>query len=186
MIFYIADTHFNHENILELEARPFGNVDEMNATIINNWNSCVSEKDTVYVLGDAFWGKEDKSIEIMNRLNGHKHLIVGNHDKIQGRLKSYWESVSDYAEITDDNRMVVLSHYPILFYKNQKWDSVMLYGHVHKKSWWQMIEKWKSEQHQAGIKSTLINVGCMMEYMNYTPRTLDELLAKTKTIDEGK
>lgn len=49
--------------------------------------------------------------------------------------------------------MVVLSHYPILFYKNQKWDSVMLYGHVHKKSWWKMNEKWKSEQHQAGIKT---------------------------------
>ena len=62
----------------------------------------------------------------------------------------------------------------------------MLYGHVHKKSWWQMIEKWKAEQHQAGIESNLINVGCMMDYMNYTPRTLDELLAETKTIDEGK
>lgn len=186
MIFYIADTHFNHENILKLESRPFKTVDEMNETIITNWNSCVSQNDTVYVLGDAFLGEEDKSIKIISRLNGHKHLIVGNHDKIQGRLKFYWESVSDYAEIIDDNRLVVLSHYPILFYKNQKRNSVMLYGHVHKKSWWQMIEKWKEELNQTGIKSNLINVGCMMDYMNYTPKTLDELLIKTKAVNERK
>ena len=39
-----------------------------------------------------------------------------------------------------------------------------------------LIEKWKKEQWAMGIPSRLINVGCMMEYMRYTPRTLTELL----------
>lgn len=60
MIYYIADILFSHENILKLEHRPFESLDEMNENIINNWNASVSENDTVYVLGDAFWGKDSK------------------------------------------------------------------------------------------------------------------------------
>ena len=66
--------------------------------------------------------------------------------------------------------------YPILFYKNQHYGAVMLYGHVHNTREWSLVEKWKNEQWTMGIPSRLINVGCMMAYMNYTPRTLDELL----------
>ena len=68
------------------------------------------------------------------------------------------------------------TYYPILFYKNQHYGAVMLYGHVHNTSEWELVEKWKKEQWAMGIPSRLINVGCMMAYMNYTPRTLDELL----------
>lgn len=69
-----------------------------------------------------------------------------------------------------------MSHYPIMFYKNQHYDAVMLYGHVHNTREWQLVEKWKHEQWDMGIPSRLINVGCMMDYMRYTPRTLEELL----------
>ena len=88
----------------------------------------------------------------------------------------YWESIEQYAEVNDENRLVILSHYPILFYKNQHYGAVMLYGHVHNTREWELVEKWKKEQWAMGIPSRLINVGCMMAYMNYTPRTLDELL----------
>ena len=71
---------------------------------------------------------------------------------------------------------MILSHYPILFYKNQHYGAVMLYGHVHNTREWELVEKWKKEQWAMGIPSRLINVGCMMEYMRYTPRTLTELL----------
>ena len=64
----------------------------------------------------------------------------------------------------------------ILFYKNQHYGAVMLYGHVHNTREWELVEKWKKEQWTMGIPSRLINVGCMMEYMRYTPRTLTELL----------
>ena len=132
--------------------------------------------DTVYVLGDAFWKNEENSIRIMQRLQGHKHLIQGNHDRVKGKLRPYWESIEQYAEVNDENRLVILSHYPILFYKNQHYGAVMLYGHVHNTREWELVEKWKKEQWAMGIPSRLINVGCMMDYMRYTPRTLTELL----------
>ncbi len=128
------------------------------------------------MLGDAFWKNEENSIRIMERLQGHKHLIQGNHDRVKGKLLPYWESIEQYAEVNDENRLVILSHYPILFYKNQHYGAVMLYGHVHNTSEWELVEKWKKEQWAMGIPSRLINVGCMMEYMRYTPRTLTELL----------
>ena len=116
------------------------------------------------------------SIRIMQRLQGHKRLIQGNHDRVKGKLRPYWESIEQYAEVNDENRLVILSHYPILFYKNQHYGAVMLYGHVHNTSEWELVEKWKKEQWAMGIPSRLINVGCMMDYMRYTPRTLTELL----------
>lgn len=176
MIFYIADTHFGHENILHMDSRPFPSIEAMDKALIENWNSRISDNDTVYVLGDAFFGKETRSIEIMEQLRGHKHLIQGNHDKVNGLLGTHWKSIKSYDEIQDNNRLVVLSHYPIMFYKGQKFGSIMLYGHVHQTNWWHLVQKWQEEQLSAGIPSQLINVGCMLDYMAYTPRTLDELL----------
>ena len=52
----------------------------------------------------------------------------------------------------------------------------MLYGHVHNTREWSLVEKWKKEQWEMGIPCRAINVGCMMPYIRYTPRTLDEIL----------
>ena len=79
-IFVVADTHFNHENIIRYCNRPFNNVYEMNEKIIENWNSVVEKDDTVYHLGDYGFGKKEELQEIFNRLNGIKYLIMGNHD----------------------------------------------------------------------------------------------------------
>ena len=51
-IFFIADLHFDDENIMNYESRPFSTADEMNAAIIENWNRVVGKDDTVYLLGD--------------------------------------------------------------------------------------------------------------------------------------
>ena len=176
MIYYIADMHFGHTNVIRFDDRPFADTEQMDEVLIQNWNERVTADDTVYVLGDAFWKNEENSIRIMQRLQGHKHLIQGNHDRVKGKLRPYWESIEQYAEVNDENRLAILSHYPILFYKNQHYGAVMLYGHVHNTREWSLVEKWKNEQWTMGIPSRLINVGCMMAYMNYTPRTLDELL----------
>ena len=176
MIFYIADMHLGHKNALRFDSRPFPNTDEMCNTLVRNWNSRVSEEDTVYVLGDAFWKNENESVNLFQRLSGHKHLIRGNHDRVHGRLRYAWESIEPYAELNDGDSLVILCHYPIMFYKNQHYGAVMLYGHVHNSREAQLMEKWKREQWAMGIPSRLINVGCMMPYMDYTPRTLAELL----------
>lgn len=177
MVYYIADMHFWHENVLGFDNRPFSALEEMHETLVQNWNARVTEDDTVYVLGDAFWKNEEKSIRLMQQLCGQKHLIRGNHDRVKGNLRLYWQSIEPYAELTDEKRLVVLSHYPIPFYKSQHSGAVMLYGHVHNSREWTLLEQWKREQWEMGIPCQMINVGCMMDYMAYTPRTLRELLA---------
>jgi calcineurin-like phosphoesterase family protein len=71
MNYYIADTHFGHANIIHLCNRPFQNVDEMDDALIKNWNSRVTKKDTVYILGD-FAFKSKSPLEYFNQLNGRK------------------------------------------------------------------------------------------------------------------
>lgn len=62
----------------------------------------------------------------------------------------------------------------------------MLYGHVHNTREWHFVEKWKRELWDAEIPCRIINVGCMMEYMKYTPRTLDEILEANPAPDFTK
>ena len=106
MIYYIADMHFGHTNVLRFDNRPFSDTAQMDDTLIQNWNERVADDDTIYILGDAFWKNEENSIQIMERLRGHKHLIQGNHDRVKGKLRFYWESITQYAEVNDENRLV--------------------------------------------------------------------------------
>ena len=186
MIYYIADMHFGHKNILKYDKRPFADTEQMDKEIIRRWNERVNDDDTVYVLGDAFFRGEGRSLEIMNRLNGYKHLIRGNHDRNNGKMLKMWESVCEYEEIKDGEQLVVLSHYPMMFYNHQHDGAVMLYGHVHNTREWELVEKWQRELWRIGIPARIINVGCMMEYMDYTPRTLEELLAANTNEYETK
>ncbi|MBO5262100.1 MAG: metallophosphoesterase family protein [Clostridia bacterium] len=78
-VFYIADTHFGHENMIKLTNRPFKTVEEMDKILIENWNKRVKGNDKVYILGDMFF-KTTGVCEILKQLKGEKHLILGNHD----------------------------------------------------------------------------------------------------------
>lgn len=75
-IYLIADTHFNHTNIIKYCDRPFNNVKEMNETIINNWNKVIGKDDIVYHLGDLGLGSFDELKGIFDRLNGKKYLVM--------------------------------------------------------------------------------------------------------------
>jgi hypothetical protein len=85
---------------------------------------------------------------------------------------------------------VVMSHYPILFWNGQFRDTVHLYGHVHNSHQWNMCESWIDEARQLqAIPMRMYNVGCMMPWMNYTPRTLEEIIKgyeQYKMIEGGK
>jgi len=90
--FLIADPHFSHDNICKFlhddgsPIRPFTTATEMDEVMIKNWNDIVRPVDKVYVCGDVVM-KAKKQIGIMERLNGKKVLIKGNHDI--GELKVY-------------------------------------------------------------------------------------------------
>lgn len=141
MIYFTSDCHFNHLNILkyEPETRPFENIDEMNETIISNWNNKVKPEDEVYVLGDFFMGSLDKIEPILDRLNGKISLIRGNHDTKQ-RIAFYESkgiSVKDLDYIQYKGRFFILCHFPnnneefIRMIIQDNSEVVWLYGHVH-------------------------------------------------------
>lgn len=128
-IYFIADTHFGHRNIIRYEDRPFTNIDEMDAVIIENWNKIVNPTDTIFVLGDFSMYDKEKTKEICNRLNGTKNLIMGNHDT---KTPKYYEecgfdNVSKYPIIF--NNFWMLSHEPL--YVNDNMPYANIFGHVH-------------------------------------------------------
>lgn len=141
MIWITSDQHFNHLNILKFEpnSRPFNSIEEMNEALIRNWNSCVKDDDTIYVLGDFFMGKLDDVEPILNRLKGHIILIRGNHDT-SARLELYRQhgiEVKDIDYLTYKGQFFILSHFPITneefikMVRNDNSEVVVLYGHVH-------------------------------------------------------
>lgn len=134
MIFYTSDLHIGHANILRYCNRPFQTVDEMNETLVENWNQKVCCSDTVYVLGDLFFRNRLPAVNYLESMKGRKHLIIGNHD--MGWMKrtdllKYFESVSMMAEITDSGRKITLCHYPLLAWNRCGKGAYHIYGHVH-------------------------------------------------------
>ena len=159
----------------------------MDETIINNWNNKVHKDDQVFILGDFCWGKEEEWIEYLQQLKGIKTLIRGNHDikQMSSKCRNLFADIKDYKEINDNGRKVIMSHYPILCYKqsyNPK--TYMLFGHVHNRTQESLlVEKWIDDIKANCIenfhnKGQLFNVGCMMPWMNFTPQTLDEIITK--------
>lgn len=80
-IYFTSDHHFFHHNIIEYEQRPFADVNEMNAYMIDQWNAVVKPNDLVFHLGDIGFFKGDQMKETFSILNGRKILLRGNHDK---------------------------------------------------------------------------------------------------------
>lgn len=140
-IFITSDTHFNHANIIKYCNRPFDTVEEMNRTIIHNWNEVVSPDDTVYHLGDFIMGPERGLGEILYALNGHIHLVRGNHDT-KGKLAYYAAhpdkiTVHDVAHLPYKSLYFFMCHFPLEseeFYRMINKDNsevIMVHGHVH-------------------------------------------------------
>ena len=131
---YIADTHFGHKNIIRFDSRPFATVDEMEEEMVKRRNVAVEPSDTVYILGDFCWGKEDEWLRILNMLKGSKVLILGNHDfkNMSSQLRNKFQAVKDKKQITDAGRHVIMSHYPELLYTGSyNPHCYPLCGHVH-------------------------------------------------------
>jgi len=172
MIFFTADSHLDHSNIIKYCNRPFKTVEEMNETIITNWNSVVKSEDTVYHLGDFCLGPRERMRLLGNQLNGHKHLIMGNHDKGKTRLhEAGFESVTRSVFVPfklGEELKVQLSHYP--YKTNNAWNwspedngMILLCGHIH--------DRWL-------VKDRMINVGVDMH--NFTPVSAIEVLELIK------
>ena len=136
--FFTSDTHFNHPKIIEYgNGRPFGTYEEMEAVIVNNWNSVVGKGDLVYFLGDfcLTYGKKDLGLvdRLLSSLNGNKILVAGNHDRDEVTKNPRWSTVKDIMNIKSaiDDTPIVLCHYPMRSWNKMAYGSFMLHGHTH-------------------------------------------------------
>jgi len=180
-MFFISDLHFGHKNCLAFDNRPFKDIEEHDSMLIRMWNNVVGIDDDVWILGDISWHNATKTIEIFKQLNGIKHLCRGNHDSKLLRNKQVQElfvEICDYKEIQLDNKYgIVLSHYPIPCYNHHYYGWYHLYGHVHTSFEWNMMERNQYEMIALYDKeSHMYNVGCMVPYMGFTPKTLEGIV----------
>ena len=175
--FYISDWHYDHANCIAFDNRPFKTVVEMNEELIKRWNERVGEDDLVYVVGDMFWCKATEAIEVMDELNGSKILIKGNHDRVKdATFAKKFDAIYNYAEVEDCGQNIVLCHYPMPCFKNHHYGWYHFYGHVHSSFEYNMMEHQKYLMEQLYEKSCkMYNVGAMMPYIDYTPRTFQEI-----------
>lgn len=133
-IFIISDHHFNHKNIIKFCNRPFKSVDEMNTIMIDNHNSLVRSKDTVYLLGDFAYSNH---MHFIHALNGRKILIIGNHDRMSKQAYDQFTEVigtpkqPGILQRNIDGRSVVMSHFPLYSWTGSNRGSWHFYGHCH-------------------------------------------------------
>lgn len=176
MIYYIADTHFGHENVIKFCDRPFSCVEEMNKVMIQRWNNKVRGNDTVYILGDMFLRCADAE-SILQRLKGKKRLLVGNHDgswMTKLNVKDYFVSVDTMVETSVENYGVTMCHYPLLTWHHQK-RTYMIHGHIHNDTscdFWPLIKN----------RERVLNAG--VEINGYEPVSIEELVANNKGFKE--
>ena len=174
MKYFTSDHHFGHTNIINYCSRPFKNVEEMHRALINNWNSVITPQDTVYVVGDFSFMNEERSKDLLSKLNGEKILIRGNHDRNKDKmLQMGFKEVYDQLTLNLGSQSVLLHHYPYrpkvvnpdypLKKMNRRpidkghW---LIHGHVH--DCWQQMNK-------------MINVS--VEMWNYKPVSESEILS---------
>lgn len=167
-LWFVSDSHFSHNNILKFCKRPYDNVDDMNVDMVKKWNKKVQPDDTVYHLGDFSFKDGDK---FFHQLNGHKHLIIGNHDGDKVRNLP-WESQEIYSELEIKNPAeagrkytFVLFHYPIQEWNSFYKDAIHLHGHVHGKKMLPELKK---------------RVDVAVDCFNFAPVSFEQILELTK------
>lgn len=163
-IWFISDTHFQHENILKFSPEPdlFTTINERDELLIERWNSVVKPGDKVYHLGDVGFGDKSKLPAIINRLNGSKRLIVGNHDNV-----TFWATGGCFQKImlwrVWDDKNLLFTHVPVhqdcLSERLVSEGGINVHGHTHTRG-----------SPEGPYRSVCV------ELNNYTPVHLEDLM----------
>lgn len=159
-IYFTADTHFNHANIIRFCNRPFDDVLEMNEIIIQKWNEKIKPNSIVYHLGDFAFGEAGY---IKDSLNGKITLIKGSHEKSAYACRNKFEQITPLLEIDINNTTIVLCHYSMRTWHKSHYNSWHLYGHSHGK-----LEGW-GKSFDVGVDS-----------WNFTPLSYEEIREEMK------
>ena len=133
-LFFCADLHFGHFNCIEHCSRPFKDVEEMDETMIKNWNSKVGKRDTVYVVGDFTFRSSKHVQEYVDRLNGKILLVLGNHDERNEQITKVFRQCPKLLRIKHYKQRIILCHYALKNWQG-KFRTIMpswnLHGHGH-------------------------------------------------------
>jgi calcineurin-like phosphoesterase family protein len=130
-VFLVSDTHFGHAGVCKFlrddgtKLRPWDSPEEMDEAMVEAWNKTVRPKDKVYHLGDVVINR--KALSIMQRLNGDKVLIRGNHDIFSDdEYRTYFRSIRAYHVLNG----MIMSHIPIHSDSIGRF-GVNIHGHTH-------------------------------------------------------
>jgi len=137
-LYFTSDLHLGHESIIALCNRPFTTIDEMDKAFIDNWNSIVTDSDTIFILGDFSWRLGDKEIKrYLDQLSGNKIFIKGNHDKNEKPFSVIYDGFVNIKVADSDDKAfggyqyITLCHYPMLSWYHSHRGSWQLFGHWH-------------------------------------------------------
>jgi len=165
MVYFTSDLHLGHRGIIEMQNRPFGNVQEMDRVLIQNYNAVVNKNDTVYILGDISHRLPiDVANELIGKLNGKKILIKGNHDKEYA--PELFEEISDFKTVSLSGVYFVLMHYPMLSWPKKNSGSLQLHGHIHAQ------KKYNLQNREDGIRRYDVGV----DANNYFPVSVKQIV----------
>ena len=173
MILFASDLHFGHKNIVDLCKRPFVDVDEMDAVLIERWNRKVKKNDIVYLIGDVVWDKK-KVAYYMEQLSGKKILVAGNHDSTwikREECQKYFEEIVLYLEVHLNGHPITMCHYPMLEWRSSREESkrklgYLIHGHIHNRI--------ADEYRQLFLQFNALNAG--VDVNDFAPVTFDELV----------
>lgn len=165
-IFFASDHHYNHANILTFKRddgtplRDFKSVQHMNEHMISCHNSVVGPKDKVYFLGDVSLGHTAASLDFLERMNGEKVLIKGNHD-----LCTANQYLKHFKDIRGSHQFdgMILTHIPIHPESMSRWN-LNVHGHLH----YHVVRRVSHIP-----DNRYFNVS--MERINYTPISLEQV-----------
>lgn len=150
-VWFTSDLHFMHKHILEhcpdrrlkIKNGVLSNnigIKEHDEWLIDLWNRTINKHDRIYILGDFSFGNSEETVKILRKLNGEKHLILGNHDKSSEKLTNYFVSISQIKEIKfkknnydflDEDFKIVCCHYPMMSWKDLNDGVCHIHGHCH-------------------------------------------------------
>jgi len=171
-IFLISDTHFYHANILTFTdsggkpVRPeFSNVKDMNDHMIERWNSVVKPEDHIYHLGDLTMergshARAKVALAFVKNLNGHKRLVLGNHDHFD--VRDYREAGFQKIYGCHNLNGILLTHIPVHPMNIGRFAG-NAHGHIHERN---------------SPPGPYYN--CSVEKLAYTPVEFDEVMEQLK------
>ena len=155
-LYLIGCTHFGHASIIRLANRPFSTTEEMDETMIENWNRVVKPGDTVFHLGD-FEYKNLAKKDYKSRLKGNTIWLHGNHDK---NVRHH----AIYRKVKYKGIECCLFHYPI-----EEWDG-----------WYKGAYHFHCHTHKAEFKSAERRGNVSVEAIDYTPIHISEAIERVR------